>query len=164
MARSCAKKNCGAESEIGFPVRTSRAFMPLLSLPEQTRMKAMRSRWLGSMFAWILNTKPETSPSPGLTSTGAPAFSASRSSGGGAWAVSVARSSSTPKWRSAEPNTMGVMCPSRKDRGSKGLDASCTRSAPSCASSSASGSSTREMLLDWSATGARSSGSSDPLT
>ena len=28
------------------------------SLPEQTRMKAMRSRWLGSMFAWILNTKP----------------------------------------------------------------------------------------------------------
>jgi hypothetical protein len=29
-----------------------------LSWPEQTRMKAMRSRWLGSMFAWILKTKP----------------------------------------------------------------------------------------------------------
>ena len=29
-----------------------------LELPEQTRMKAMRSRWFGSMLAWILNTKP----------------------------------------------------------------------------------------------------------
>jgi hypothetical protein len=33
--------------------------MPRVSLPEQTRMKAMRSRWFGSMFAWILKTKPD---------------------------------------------------------------------------------------------------------
>ena len=32
--------------------------MPRESLPEQTRMKAMRSRWFGSMLAWILKTKP----------------------------------------------------------------------------------------------------------
>ena len=42
----------------GLPVRTSFTFMPRCSLPEQTRTKAMRSRWLGSMLAWILNTKP----------------------------------------------------------------------------------------------------------
>ena len=29
--------------------------------PEQTRRKATRSRWRGSMFAWILKTKPEKS-------------------------------------------------------------------------------------------------------
>ena len=57
-ARSCAKKNCGAFSAIGLPVRTSLAFMPRVSRPEDTRMKAMRSRWFGSMLAWILNTKP----------------------------------------------------------------------------------------------------------
>ena len=56
--RSWAKKNCGADSVTGLPVRTSFARMPRWSLPEQTRMKAMRSRWFGSMFAWILNTKP----------------------------------------------------------------------------------------------------------
>ena len=57
MARSCAKKNCGAISVIGLPVRTCFAFMPRVSLPEQSRAKAMRSRWFGSMLAWILNTK-----------------------------------------------------------------------------------------------------------
>ena len=41
-----------------LPVRASLAFMPRVSLPEHTRMKAMRSRWLGSIFAWILKTKP----------------------------------------------------------------------------------------------------------
>ncbi len=30
-----------------------------VSLPEHSRAKAMRSRWLGSMFAWILNTKAD---------------------------------------------------------------------------------------------------------
>ena len=57
VMRARAKKNCGADRLIGLPVRTSLAFMPRSSLPEQTRTKAMRSRWLGSMLAWILKTK-----------------------------------------------------------------------------------------------------------
>ena len=32
--------------------------MPRVYLPEHRRMNAMRSRCTGSMFAWILNTKP----------------------------------------------------------------------------------------------------------
>ena len=55
--RERAKKNCGADRPIGLPVRTSLAFMPRSSVPEQTRTKAMRSRWFGSMLAWILKTK-----------------------------------------------------------------------------------------------------------
>ena len=35
------------------------------NFPEQTRTKAMRSRWRGSMFAWILKTKPENAGSSG---------------------------------------------------------------------------------------------------
>ena len=34
-------------------------FMPRSKRPEHTRRKAMRSRWAGSILAWILNTKPE---------------------------------------------------------------------------------------------------------
>ena len=79
-ARSWAKKNCGADSVIGLPVRTSFAFIPRWSLPEHTRMKAMRSRWLGSMFAWILKTKPVIFGS--FASTARPAASCAR--GGGA--------------------------------------------------------------------------------
>src|ERR1700750_251280 len=40
-----------------LPVRSSLAFMPRVSLPEHSRANAMRSRWLGSILAWILNTK-----------------------------------------------------------------------------------------------------------
>ena len=32
--------------------------MSLVNRPEQTRTNATRSRWRGSMFAWILKTKP----------------------------------------------------------------------------------------------------------
>ncbi len=56
-ARSCAKKKCGVRRLIGLPVRTCLTFMPRVSLPEHSRAKAMRSRWFGSMLAWILNTK-----------------------------------------------------------------------------------------------------------
>ncbi len=104
MARSWAKKNCGAESEIGLPVRTSFAFMPRLSLPEQTRMKAMRSRWFGSMFAWILNTKPVIFGSVGATAR----VSASWPRGGGATSASPSIRSRTPKLRKAEPKKTGV--------------------------------------------------------
>jgi hypothetical protein len=54
-----AKKNCGALSEIDLPVRTCLTFMPRVSLPEHSRANAMRSRWFGSMLAWILNTKAD---------------------------------------------------------------------------------------------------------
>ena len=33
--------------------------MPRVSLPEHSRANAMRSRWFGSMLAWILNTKAD---------------------------------------------------------------------------------------------------------
>ena len=56
--RSCAKKNCGAVSAMILSVRTCFTFMPRVSRPEHNRMKAMRSRWLGSMFAWILKMMP----------------------------------------------------------------------------------------------------------
>src|SRR6266568_3295591 len=55
--RSWAKKNCGEDSDMFLPVRTSLAFMPRLSFPEHSRANAMRSRWFGSILAWILNTK-----------------------------------------------------------------------------------------------------------
>ena len=50
-----------------LPVRPSFAFMPRVRRPEQTRRNAMRSRWLGSMFAWILKTKPDIAGSSGAT-------------------------------------------------------------------------------------------------
>src|SRR5690606_11614114 len=53
---------------MSLPMRTWRIFMPCSYLPEHTRMKAMRSRCLGSMFAWILNTKPLKAGSVGSTS------------------------------------------------------------------------------------------------
>jgi hypothetical protein len=43
-------------SAIDLPVRTSFAFIPRANLLEQTRKNATRSRGLGSIFTWILNT------------------------------------------------------------------------------------------------------------
>jgi hypothetical protein len=103
-----------------FPVRTSLAFMPRVSLPEQTRMKAMRSRWFGSMLAWILKTKPVIRFSFATTVR----RSASCERGGGACAASASMRSRTPKFRSADPKNTGVRCPSRKALRSKGLHAS----------------------------------------
>ena len=54
--RSRAKKNCGVCRANCLPVRTWRRRIPRVSRPEQIRAKAMRSRWFGSMLAWILNT------------------------------------------------------------------------------------------------------------
>ena len=61
--RSWAMNCTGRVSDRVLPVRTCCTSMPRLNLPEQMRMKAMRSRCWGSMFAWILNTKPEKSGS-----------------------------------------------------------------------------------------------------
>ena len=98
--RSCAKKNCGACSAMVLPVRTSLTFMPRVSLPEHTRMKAMRSRWLGSMFAWILKTMPVIAGS--LAST-VRVGGLLRCAAAARSAISASSRSRTPKFRSALP-------------------------------------------------------------
>ena len=94
--------------------------MPRSSLPEQTRAKAMRSRWFGSMLAWILKTKAVIFSSVACTVR----ISATWSRGGGAMSPSALIRSRTPKFRSAEPKKTGVRWPSRKAFLSKGLQAS----------------------------------------
>ena len=84
--------------------------MPRVSRPEQTRMKAMRSRWFGSMLAWILKTKPVMRFSCAATRR----VSADCARGGGANSASASMRSRTPKFFSAEPKNTGVRCPSRK--------------------------------------------------
>ncbi len=74
----------GALTLIWRPVFWTLTFMPRWNRPEVMRTNAMRSRWLGSMFAWILNTKPETSGSPGATWVGSPPRVADTALGGGA--------------------------------------------------------------------------------
>ena len=67
-------------------------------------MNAMRSRCAGSMFAWILNTKPASFSSNGSTTR----VVASRGRGAGAWSTKKPSSSSTPKLLIAEPKNTGV--------------------------------------------------------
>ena len=96
-------------SRTGLPVRASTASAPRSKRPEQMRRNATRSRWSGSMFAWILKTKPEKSaragsigPAAGLARAGAGASSRKRS-----------RNGSTPKFVSALPKNIGVCRPAR---------------------------------------------------
>ena len=69
----------------------------------------MRSRWPGSMLAWILKTNPVSAGSAGATSR----VVASRGRGGGACATKEPSSSSTPKFEIAEPKCTGVWRPAR---------------------------------------------------
>ncbi|MNE45015.1 hypothetical protein D3C80_1392800 [compost metagenome] len=115
----------GAFTDNCLPVFCTFSFMPRLNEPEAIRNMAMRSRWLGSILAWTLKTKPVTSVWPGSTaiSTGAGALRVSGGAslragmtlGGGAHSPMAANNSSMPKWRRAEPHSTGVMWPSRKD-------------------------------------------------
>ena len=89
--------------------------MPRASRPEHTRMKAMRSRWLGSMFAWILNTTPVIAGSVASTVRVVAFWLA----GGGAWRMSASSRSRTPKFLSALPKNTGVRWPWRNDSRSK---------------------------------------------
>ncbi len=66
--RSAAMKVSASAMRISLSSRTWYMRMPRLYLPEHRRMKAMRSRCCGSMFAWILNTKPVSLPSVASTS------------------------------------------------------------------------------------------------
>ena len=72
-------------------------------------MNAMRSRWPGSMFAWILNTKPVSASSCGSTSR----VVVARARGAGAYSTNADSSSVTPKLLIAEPKNTGVCVPAR---------------------------------------------------
>ncbi|MCY1438014.1 hypothetical protein D9M71_541960 [compost metagenome] len=103
-SRSEEKKVSASPIRTSLPVRTWRIFMPFSYLPEQMRMKAMRSRCFGSMFAWILKMKPENFSSTGSTVRSL----ATRASGRGAQSTTASRTWSTPKLPSAVPKNTGV--------------------------------------------------------
>ncbi len=92
--------------------------MPRWNLPEQMRTKAIRSRCRGSMFAWILNTKPEK---PGASAPARRSRSCGR--GGGASSTKRSRNGSTPKLFMALPKNTGVTSPGRNTSRSNGCAA-----------------------------------------
>jgi hypothetical protein len=65
ISRSRARNTVALPRPTSRPSRQWNAFMPRSKRPEQIRRNAMRSRWFGSMFAWILNTKPLKNSSVG---------------------------------------------------------------------------------------------------
>ena len=83
----------------GFRVRPWVTVMPRRKRPEQTRTKATRSRWAGSMLAWTLKTIPLKSESIGRGSASA----SSRGDGAGAVSAAASSSSRTPKLVRADP-------------------------------------------------------------
>ena len=111
LLRSRPMSCCAAESRSVFPVRTCSTSMPGSKWPEQRRTKAMRSRCRGSMFAWILNTKPVNSVRVGSIGP----MLDSRAVGDGASLRKSWRKASTPKLVSALPKCTGVMLPSSRD-------------------------------------------------
>ena len=84
------------------------------------RRKAMRSRWFGSMLAWILNTKPGHAVLVRLDLPLVRLLPARRRRMGG----QASMRSRTPKFFSALPKKTGVRCPSRKASRSNGWQAS----------------------------------------
>ena len=109
ISRSLAMKVSALASFISLPVRTWKVFMPALKRPEQTRMKATRSRCCGSMLAWILNTKPVSLFSSGAISRPV----VERACGAGACSTKKSSSGCTPKLLTPEPKNTGVCLPSR---------------------------------------------------
>src|SRR5665213_913157 len=101
--------------------------MPRRSLPEHRRAKAMRSRWLGSMLAWILNTKAVMA----FSCASMVRLLETCARGDGAKEASASSRSLTPKFFSAEPKNTGVRWPSRKDSKSKRRQASFTSASSS---------------------------------
>src|SRR6478736_3266837 len=88
----------------GRPVRSQVITIPRSNRPEQMRAKAMRSRWLRSMFACTLNTNAEHGSSRWR---GLPSMSA-RGVGAGARSTMASRRWRTPKLVSADPANTGV--------------------------------------------------------
>ena len=98
--------------------------MPRVSLPEHSRANAMRSRWFGSMFAWILNTKADMR----FSSASTVRLSAFCARGGGAIRPMASSRSPTPKFFSAEPKNTGDKLALAECSQSNGLQASRTSS------------------------------------
>ena len=113
--RSCARNWSGFASFSVRPVRGFRTSMPRVNLPETMRTNAMRSRCAGSMFAWILKTKPENAGESGSTSP----VAVLRGSGAGASSRKRFRNGSTPKSLIALPKKTGVIAPARNASRSK---------------------------------------------
>ncbi len=67
-------------------------------------MNAIRSRWPGSMLAWILNTKPVSLASSASTTR----CSVGRGRGPGECFTKALKASRTPKLLTAEPKNTGV--------------------------------------------------------
>ena len=63
VSRSCPNTVAAYLVANGLPVRSQVTTMPRSNRPEQTRAKAMRSRWGGSMLACTLNTNAENGAS-----------------------------------------------------------------------------------------------------
>ncbi len=110
--------------------------MPRSNRPEQIRRNAIRSRWLLSMPACTLNTRPASGASIGR---GLPS-SSSRAAGGGARSTSASSSRPTPTPISAAPNSTGVARPARKSFSSNSAPISARRSISSCAAGQCCGS------------------------
>ena len=104
--RSWAMNTVALLKLISLPMRWCMAFMPRVNLPEQMRKKAMRSRWAGSMFAWILKVKPLKVSSAGSTMR----VVVARGPGGGDSSTKASSISRTPKLLMALPKNTGV-CP-----------------------------------------------------
>ena len=98
--------------------------MPFSNLPEQIRMNTIRSWWLGSIFAWILNTKAEKSSLVGCTISS----TAWRGAGDGASSKNFSKNGFTPKLVMAEPKNIGVNSPARTLSKSNGSPATSNNS------------------------------------
>ena len=98
--------------------------MPFSNLPEQIRINTIRSWWLGSIFAWILNTKAEKSSLVGWTISS----TAWRGAGDGASSKNFSKNGFTPKLVMAEPKNIGVNSPARTLSKSNGSPATSNNS------------------------------------
>src|SRR5471032_1809018 len=119
VSRSRPKKRYARVARISLPARLLNTAMSFVNLPEQTCTNATRSRWRGSMFAWILKTKPVKRSSVGSTTP----VSLGRACGCGASSTSVRRNGSRPKFVIALPKNTGVWRPARYSSRSNGVPA-----------------------------------------
>src|SRR3954470_13188524 len=152
--RSLPKSWCGMERRMSFSSRTFRTVMPRSKRPEHTRRNASRSRWAGSMFAWILKTNPLKAGESG--STASPVV-VCRAPGGGASPTKAARNSSTPISFQAEPKKAGDSSPRRMRARSNGSPA-WARSSTSSASFAVSFCGSERPFPDGCGSDARTSG------
>ena len=111
-----ARKSTGFDAVITFFDRTCVSFIPRLKCPDARRTKATRSRCFGSILACTLNTNPDTSFSKGFIDLG----TADCICGDGPKLAIPFINSCTPKLFIADPNQMGVRCPSNNDFGLRG--------------------------------------------